>query len=331
MQETGIKRVEELNSNNVEQIQALYEEFQIKSTTDYKFDIAPLEYQDFVSVINENILKGFILFEDSIPVGFLLYVIEAHKAIELNIIFVPDYDNNKRSALLQALIDTYKDKTDWSVISYPMLGIQDSFVRDIVLQGFKLLGQSIVKFKFDNLVSFQILQNLILPELSDDYQITVWRDEYFDQASEAIHDTFRTATDTNFDPRFLTLEGCKDVVEKIITNVFGAFQRNCTTVLLHKDEVIGVCFVNVTDIHTANIPLIGVKKAYKNKGFGKYLLKCCLIQIIGNVQEKRIFASEANAAVETDNFPAIRMYRKIGFKEDYTYPHAYLKNPIFSE
>ena len=33
--------------------------------------------------------------------------------------------------------------------------------------------------------------------------------------------------------------------------------------------------------------------------------------------------TEVNASTETDNYPALKMYRRLGFKEDYYYPQAY--------
>ena len=40
---------------------------------------------------------------------------------------------------------------------------------------------------------------------------------------------------------------------------------------------------------------------------------------------KREF-SEINVTTETNNYKALKMYRKVGFKEDYCYPQAYLVN-----
>ena len=34
--------------------------------------------------------------------------------------------------------------------------------------------------------------------------------------------------------------------------------------------------------------------------------------------------SEVNTTTETNNFQALKMYRHLGFKEDYNYPQAYL-------
>ena len=38
---------------------------------------------------------------------------------------------------------------------------------------------------------------------------------------------------------------------------------------------------------------------------------------------KRNF-SEINTTTETDNYQALKMYRHLGFKEDYSYPQSYL-------
>lgn len=333
MQETKVLKIEELNSDTVLHIEELYEDFKLKASSVYKFEIPPLEYEDFKTVINENLINGLVLYEDSNPAGFLLYVLESHKAIELNLIHIANDENinTKRMELIKALLKSLEDRTDWNVISYPMLGVQETFVKDLAWLGFKLIGQAIVKFKFDNLISYKIFTSLELPELPEGYVMTTWNDEYFEQASQAIHDTFKTASDANFDPRFLSLDGSKEITHRIITNVFGLFLPECTSVLLYNGEVAGICFANITNVLNANVPLIGVKKEHKNKGFGKYLLKNTVGSIIKHLQEGKIYASEVNAAVETDNFPALRMYRKIGFREEYTYPHAYRKNPNYKE
>ena len=42
---------------------------------------------------------------------------------------------------------------------------------------------------------------------------------------------------------------------------------------------------------------------------------------------KRQF-TEVNVTTETDNFGALRMYRTVGFREDYSYTQAYLEPAI---
>ena len=40
---------------------------------------------------------------------------------------------------------------------------------------------------------------------------------------------------------------------------------------------------------------------------------------------KRVF-DEVNVTTETNNYKALKLYRRIGFREDYCYPQAYILN-----
>jgi ribosomal protein S18 acetylase RimI-like enzyme len=206
-----------------------------------------------------------------------------------------------------------------------MLGIQNSFVRNITQHGFKLVGQAVVRFKFDDPVSINILKKYELDKLPEGYTITDWNNDYFEQTAQVIHESFKDASDSKFDPRFLTLEGSKDIVNKIVQSIYGTFLPESTKVLLYQNNVAGICFANITAAPIANIPLIGIIQEHKKKGFGKHLLKMAMESTIKGILEGKIIASEINASVETDNYPALRMYRKVGFKEDYTYPHAFFE------
>jgi ribosomal protein S18 acetylase RimI-like enzyme len=320
--------VKELTFENVGQIKDLFENFKSRAVQDYKFELPPLEFSNFAESIRGKMIKGFVLYENKTPAGFLLYYIETSNAIELNLIHILNNEDihSKRKHLLQALIDKYKKSAFWNVISYPLLGVQEDFVREITQFGFKMVGQATVRFKFTDRTSPLIFKNLVVPYLPMGYKIIEWSNEYFDQASEVIHEAFKDASDANFDPRFLTLEGSKDVVNKITSEIFGTFLPDATSLLIHDDKVVGVCFVNMTNAIIANVPLIGVKHEYAGKGFGKILLKNSVDKVIKMIINAKIMANEINATVETENYAALRMYRKIGFREDYTYAHAYLKN-----
>jgi len=175
------------------------------------------------------------------------------------------------------------------------------------------------------------LKDLFVEKLPEGYTVEPWNDKYFDAAVEVINLGFKNSKDVLFDPRFLTTEGCSDVISKITGNIFGHFMPEETRVILKDGNVEGVCFVNMVTPAKANIPLISVRKNIRNKGLGKFLLKSAVIGIIKALSEQKIAVSEVNAAVETDNYPALKMYRRVGFREDYTYPHAYYKNPNYKE
>lgn len=338
MQETKELKIEKLTSNNIDKIKSLYQNFMLVAKKDYKFELPPLDYEDLKEIIMaDEVLKGYILFEDNVTKGFLFFVTESYQSIELNVIYLIDNQNlsKRKTALVKRLLDDFKDKTDWKVVSYPMLGVQDNFVKDVALLGFKMAGQAIVRFNFTNPLSMQILQKFQMKDLETGYSIINWEDKYFDQASQLIFDTFKTASDANFDPRFLSLDGSKQVVHNIVSGVFGKFLPEATSLLLYTDpvsqagNVVGACFVNLSNAILANIPLVGVNSGHKGKGFGEHILKSSMDKVVRIISEGRIIAGEINAAVETDNFPALKMYRRIGFKEDYVYPHAYLKNPNY--
>jgi len=332
MQQTTYK-TEILTSSNINQIKEIYESFRLKAIKDYRYEIEPLDFYSFKEAVADGQLNGIALFEDSQPEGLLVFVVEPHKAIELNIIHVPDRKdlNKKRLALAGALLDYLKSKTDWKVISYPLLGFQETFTRDIALLKFQLTGQAMVKFDFSDPVAYKIIQKAGIGNLPEGYTIECWDEKYFESAIEIINLGFKNSKDVNFDPRFLTPEGCKEVIGKITGNVFGHFMPEETKVIVKDGALEGVCFVNMVTPVKANIPLISVRKNIRNKGLGKFLLKTAVVSIIKALSEQKIAVSEVNAAVETDNYPALKMYRRVGFREDFTYPHAYYKNPNYKD
>ncbi len=326
-------KTEALTSSNIDQIKSIYEDFRLKATKDYRYEIEPLDYYSFKDTLEAGKIHGIALFEDSVPQGVLIYVFEDHKAIELNIIHIPDRKelNKKRLALLEGLLETLKGRTDWKVISYPLLGFQETFTRDIALLKFQLVGQAMVKFDFSDAIAYKVLQKADVGNFPEGYKVESWDEKYFDSAVEVINLGFKNSKDANFDPRFLTPEGCAEVIRKITGNFFGHFLAAETKVLVKEGIVEGVCFVNMATPAKANVPLISVRKNIRNKGLGKFILKEAVVSVIRALSDQKIGANQLNAAVETDNYPALKMYRKLGFREEFTYPHAYFKNTNYKE
>ena len=69
---------------------------------------------------------------------------------------------------------------------------------------------------------------------------------------------------------------------------------------------------------------MGEYKDFRGKGYAEHLLK----RSIGVIKKwnsagLRNF-TEINVTTETDNYGALKMYRNVGFKEDYTYTQAFL-------
>lgn len=97
-----------------------------------------------------------------------------------------------------------------------------------------------------------------------------------------------------------------------------------TSVLLYKDTPVGFAFANVTGGKIANLPLVAIEKEHRGHGFSEHLLNRSIKTIVDWTKlGKRVF-SEINVTTETNNYKALKMYRRIGFREDYCYPQAYL-------
>ncbi len=320
-----IYSVEEYNENHYMIFNGVYNDFRQKAFEDYKFELEPLSYDDFVASVKDELIKCLVLMEDNIPTAFLAYTTVISEALELNIIHcVGDENiNHKRRLLIEKFIELTKDISHEKVTVYPMLGKQADFVREITHYGFKLIGHSVVRFSLSNINSIKILKNLELPKLEEPFSITDWNSIYYDKAIEIIHSSFKDKTDALFDTRFKSLNGTADIIEKITKGIYGEFLAQETKVLLYKDKPVGFCFANLTNQKIANLPLVAVDKKYRARGFSKLLLKTCTENIINSAFNKGLPLIEINASVDTDNYPAVKMYRSIGFKEDYSYPQAY--------
>lgn len=303
-------------------LKGVYDDFKNRSFSDYKFELAPLEYDDFISYVEEGLIKCIVLLEDEIPTAFMVYTTAISEAIELNMIHcLGNEDVNMKSKLLvEKFIELEKDLLKEKVTTYPMLGTQEKFVPDLANYGFKMVGVSVIRFNFRNPASLEILAHYKPSFLPPEYKITGWKDEYREDAIKIVNTAFKDTADAQFDPRFTTLEGSKDIVDKIVEETYGTFLPDCTSVVLFNEKPVGVCFSNITAGTIANVPIVGILHEHCYKGLGEAMLYNTVKTLL-NI--KTLSLEEVNASTETDNYPAVKMYRRLGFKEDYYYPQAY--------
>lgn len=321
-----VYKTEHLKPEQYKIFAGVYNDFMNKAVSEYKFELEPLTCEEFCKAVEDNLFQCIVLTEDNIPTAFLAATTVISDGIELNIIHCLGEENiiPKKKVLLERFLDENKALIEQKTTTYPMLGKQDDFVCDITHYGFKLIGLAVERFQFNNLPSIAVLKNLSKIKLPEDYRLENWNNKYKDDAIEIIHESFSTASDALFDPRFLTKEGCTDIIEKILDGTYGEFLPEATKVVLYKNNPIGVCLVNITGGLIANLPLVGIKKDHHQKGLGNILVQAAVEHCFEMVQKGLLNISEINASTETDNFAAIKMYRRVGFKEDYHYPQAYL-------
>lgn len=82
--------------------------------------------------------------------------------------------------------------------------------------------------------------------------------------------------------------------------------------------------MNLTGGQIANIPIVAIKKEHQGRGLSKHMLKASVEKLLQWADNGEKPITEVNTCTETNNFQALKMYRHLGFKEDYNYPQSYL-------
>lgn len=305
---------------------AIYEDFRTRAFQEYKFELEPLSFEDFVASVEKKLIDCIVLYENTIPVAFLVYTTAISEAIELNIIHSFNMENmiERGVYLIKKFLELTKADREEKVVCYPMLGSQKRLIGDIARYGFKFVGLAVLRFMMSGTNSREILKMTQLSEIEPEYKFTSWDDKYFDSAVEIVQESFEDSADALFDPRFKSIEGTKDILFKIVKDLYAEFLPEATTVMLYNDEPVGFCFMNLTGGRIANIPIVAIKKDFQGKGLSKHMLKKSVEKLIEWADSGERPIIEVNTTTETNNFQALKMYRHLGFKEDYNYPQSYL-------
>ncbi|MBY0402811.1 MAG: GNAT family N-acetyltransferase [Cyanobacteria bacterium] len=331
-----------LDAHNLKEIQSLYKEFMGCAKDKYRWDIDPIEFSVLQSAIEHKLMYAIMVQDVGAqkPLGFMLYRLEDHQAIEINLIYfiepsghVPPEKNLAHrlshlktwmDSLMRCFLSEIKALPDWTVVSYAMLGVQSEYIRTITWYGFKPMGQAILTIDLMDEITLQILMQQKLKPLEAHYQIVPWSETHQEGVAQVLYEAFSNAADALWDPRFRTFEGALSVVELVVSGAMGPHIPKATQIMLNQGKPVAVCFFLEAKLGVGNIPLVGVLPSEKGKGLGGHLLKATLDSALKLILANELGLYLINATMETDNLPAIRMYRRMGFREDYNYPHVYL-------
>ena len=315
-----------LSADDYKGFATIYNDFRDRAFDEYNFELEPLGFEDFVDAVEKKLIECLVLFDNTIPVAFLVYTTAISEAIELNIIHSFKMENmiERGMYLIKKFLELTKSERYDKVVCYPMLGEQKNLIGDIARYGFKFVGIAVLRFMMSGTNSRDILNITQLSELDSDYRLVDWQDKYFEDAVEVVQEAFETSADALFDPRFKTPEGTRDIMDKIVNNIYAEFLPEATTVMLYNNIPAGFCFMNLTGGRIANIPIVAIRKEHQGKGLSKHMLKKSVESLIHMADNGERPIKEVNTTTETNNFQALKMYRHLGFKEDYNYPQAYL-------
>ena len=316
-----------LTASNYDKLRNLYEDFKNKAKTEYNFELEPLEYDGFLEAIDKDLIKCVIAQdEEENIVGFLVYTTAISEAIELNIIHTKNKDILLDCAkdLLTKFIDITQNLRREKIVCYPMLGEQKSLISVIAKLGFKFVGIEVLRFLMKGTPSRELFSRARVVKLPEDYRVVSWNDKYFEAAVNVIQESFNDSSDALFDPRFKSIEGTRDIITKIVKDVYAEFMPKATSILIYNDEPVGFWFMNLTGGTIVNIPLVGIKQEHQSKGLSTIMLKHSMDVIFEEIDSYNSAISEINTTTETNNLQALRLYKNLGFLEDYSYPQSYM-------
>lgn len=315
-----------LDGSTFKFFKGVYNDFRAKAFSEYKFELEPLEYEEFISAVENGYLKCIVLKENLIPTAFLIYTTDISESVELNLVHClgTEDEATKYKLLIEKFLEITENDRLNKVVSYPMLGRQSVFTADVSKFGFKFVGLAVLRFFMGNASSERILENMKLSEKPEEYKIVSYSESFKDDAIRIIHESFRDTQDALYDTRYKSIEGTTDIINKIVENIYGDFLPEATSVLLYNDKPCGFAFANVTGGKIANIPLVAIEKNHRGHGYSEHLLNRTVKTIVDWTKLGEREFSEVNVTTETNNYKALKMYRKVGFKEDYCYPQAYL-------
>jgi len=321
-----IYETEMLNSDSYKIFAGVYNDFRAHAVSDYKFELEPLEYTEFIDAVEKKYLKCIILKENNIPTAFLVYTTSVSESIELNIIHCLGSEDEitKIKLLIEKFLSFTELERRNKTVSYPMLGHQSIYTADITKYGFKFVGLAVLRFFMGNASSERILENMKIDPLPAEYSIVGYDDSFREDAVKVIHEAFKDTQDALYDTRYKSLDGTRDIINKIVENVYGEFLPEVTSVLMYNNKPVGFTFSNVTGGKIANVPLVAIQKEHRGKGFSEYLLNRSIKTIVDWTKLGKREFSEVNVTTETNNYKALKLYRRIGFREDFCYPQAYL-------
>ena len=317
---------ERLSSGTYKIFAGVYNDFKSKAVDEYKFELEPLEYDEFIDAVSKGYLQCIVLKENEIPTAFLVYTTSISESIELNIIHClgTEDESTKVRLLVEKFLELTKVERQNKVVSYPMLGHQSVFTPDVTKFGFKYINLAVLRFLMGNASSERILESAKPDELPEGYKITGYEEGYRETAINVIHEAFKDTQDALYDTRYKTLDGTRDIINKIVDGIYGEFLPEVTSVLLYDDSPVGFVFANITGGKIANVPLVAIDKKHRGHGFSENLLSRSIKMIVDWTKIGKQVFSEVNVTTETNNYKALKLYRKIGFREDFCYPQAYL-------
>lgn len=252
--------------------------------------------QAYDQTFREPYLSNMLNFDPNMPAFFLYY--QEGELLGLLMVYADDvdvelsilvYPNHRCQGIARALIKSFKEETaSYSIQSvtfqtervfldrHPDLASHWGLIENEETETW--LGRDRTPYVLDS---------------RSDVKVLLAEHSYLEEITQLHHQAFSDAEETLEVPHRYIAEALKD-------------SSSLLYILLKEGQVIGVCTVDLSG-NSNYLYGLAVVEAYRGKGYGSYLAKSVVNQLIA--QNDKSF----QIAVEDDNIGAKRLYEKIGF------------------
>ena len=244
----------------------------------------------------EPYLSNMLNFDPTMPTFFLYYqegellglltVYADNEDVEVAILVVPDY---RRKGIARSLFDKFQKET----ASYPIQSVTFQTERIFLDHHPNLASHwGVIEDKETETWLGRGRQTYALDSHSD-VKVLLAVPSYLEEIAQIHHQAFSDAEETlEVSLRYIA-EALKD-------------SNSLLYILLKEGQVLGLCTVDLSG-NSNYLYGLAVAEAYRGQGYGSYLAKSVVNQLIA--QNDKSF----QIAVEDDNVGAKHLYEKIGF------------------
>ena len=244
----------------------------------------------------EPYLSNMLNFDPNMPAFFLYYqdgellgllsVYADNEDVEVAILVAPDY---RRKGIARSLFDKFQKET----ASYPIQSVTFQTER-VFLDGHPDLAShwGLVEDAATETWLGKDRTSYTLDSRSD-VEVLLAATSYLEEIAQLHHQAFSDAEETLEVSRRYIAEALKD-------------SNSLLYILLKEGQLVGLCSVDLSG-NSNYLYGLAVAEAYRGQGYGSYLAKSVVNQLIA--QNDKSF----QIAVEDDNAGAKHLYEKIGF------------------
>ena len=252
--------------------------------------------QAYDQTYREPYLTNMLNFDPNMPAFFLYYqegellglltVYADNEDVELSILVDP---NHRRQGIARALYKSFEEET----ASYPIQSVTFQTERVFLDRHPNLASHwGLIEDEETETWLGRDRSPYTLDSRSD-VKVLLADSSYPEEIAQLHHQAFSDAKET--------LEVSHRYIAEALDDA-----NSLLYILLKKGQVIGVCTVDVSG-NSNYLYGLAVAEAYRGKGYGSYLAKSVVNQLIEQNDK------EFQIAVEDDNVGAKRLYEKIGF------------------